>query len=415
MPNSSLSANGWYGETADEPRSPVQHRPPRKERKRRKERSPRARRTRKVIFRSLLGGLLVIAVYVGTTIYPYLTGPGTDSVSARIAEWGRDHHLSWAVTWLENATYTPPPTGGQLSPAQRRALLGPGATPRPHPSVTATAQPDVPANIPAQAANPLPGEGVWHTVTYDKAGAPVIEEAALRPDAQHTSELAYAAWMSQKALTFTLQPGYQQPGGSFPVSDQLAGSGLNGLVASWNGGFKIHPDDALGGYYADGVTAAPLVNGKEAEVFYRDGSMKIGVWGSDETMTPDVVGVRENLSPLVENGVVQVSSRAGSGTQWGYTINNDYYIARSGVGITARGDIVYIGGSALSVSTLADLLKAAGAVSAMELDINPDWVSFMTYSGQAASPNPVKLWDFVQAAGRYLQPASRDFVSVHLR
>jgi hypothetical protein len=368
-------------------------------------------------FRAVVAVVLVIAVYVGVTIYPYLSGPGTDSVAARVAEWGREHHLSWAVSWLENATYTPPPTGGSLSAAQRKALLGQSTAPdtHPHPSWSAAAPVDLPVDIPAQAANPLPGEGVWHPVTRDAAGNPVVEEAALRPDAQHTSELAYAAWMDQQALTFALQPGYQQPGGSWPVSDQVSGSALNGLVATFNGGFKVHPNDALGGYYADGKTASPLVAGKAAEVFYRDGSLKIGVWGSDLTMTPDVVAVRENLSPLVEGGAVQVGAGAGSSAQWGYTINNDYYIARSGVGITASGDIVYISGSALSVQTLAQLLKAAGAVDAMELDINPDWVSFMTYSGQESNPDPAKLWGFVQPADRYLQPASRDFVSVHLR
>lgn len=51
--------------------------------------------------------VLMMAGYVGVTIYPYLSAPGTDSVAARIAEWGRDHHLSWAVTWLEDSTYHP--------------------------------------------------------------------------------------------------------------------------------------------------------------------------------------------------------------------------------------------------------------------------------------------------------------------
>lgn len=390
--------------------------PGRRHHRPRRVRSPRVRRALKIASRTALAIVLVIAAYVAVTIYPYLSGPGTDSVTARVAEWARDHHFSWAVSWLENETYTAPPTGGALTPAQRKALLGQGAEPRhPHPTTPATTPVDLPANISAQAANPLPGEGVWHPVTGNAAGNPVIEEAALRPDAQHTSELAYAAWMNQKALTFTLHPGYQQPGGTWPVPDQVADSALRNLVATFNGGFKVHPNDALGGYYADGTTAAPLVSGKAAEIFYRDGSLAIGTWSAGQAVAPNVLAVRQNLSLLVSGGVVQVSARAGSGTQWGYTINNDYYIARSGVGITASGDIVYVSGSALSVATLAHLLKAAGAVNAMELDINPDWVSFMTYSGNAADPAPVKLWDFVQPADRYMQPASRDFVSVHLR
>jgi hypothetical protein len=69
----------------------------------------------------------------------------------------------------------------------------------------------------------------------------------------------------------------------------------------------------------------------------------------------------------------------------------------------------------LSVYTLAELLRAAGAVKAMELDINPSWVSFMSYSGSAANPSPNKLWDFAQPADRYFQPSDRDFVSVYTR
>ncbi|MBR7830754.1 phosphodiester glycosidase family protein [Actinospica sp. MGRD01-02] len=368
------------------------------------------------VLRGILCAVLAAAVYVGVTIYPYLTAPGTDRVAARVAEWGRDHHLSWAVTWLENQTYTAPPAGGALSAEQRRALLGgQGSAPHPHPTAAGAAPVDLPANIPAQASRPLPGEGVWHPVIYGPAGNPVLEQAALRPDDVHTSKLAYAVWMNQKALAFTLHPGYQQPGGSWPVPDSLSGAALKGLVATWNGGFKVHPDDALGGYYDNGVTAVPLVAGKASEVFHRDGSLSIGAWGTDVRMGPGVLGVRQNLSLLVDHGEIQATLGAGSGTQWGYTINNDFYIARSGVGITATGDIVYVSGSALSVSTLAHLLKAAGAVNAMELDINPDWVSFMTYSRDPVNPDPVKLWDFVQPAGRYLQPSSRDFVSVNLR
>ena len=84
--------------------------------------------------------------------------------------------------------------------------------------------------------------------------------------------------------------------------------------------------------------------------------------------------------------------------------------------MTANGDILYVGGSALSVYTLAQLLRQAGALYAMELDINPDWVSFMSYAGpDPANPTPTRLWDFTQAATRYYQPSSRDFVAVYRR
>jgi hypothetical protein len=372
-------------------------------------------RGRKIRRRILRGALLVFVVilgYVGYTIEPYLTYPGSDTVAARVAEWGRDHHLSWAVTWLENETYKAPPTGGKLSNQQVKTLQGATVSP------SQAARDELPANIPPLAAGSIPDEGVWHPVETDAAGVPILEWAGLRPDAQHTSDLAYVAWMNQKALTFQLHPGSQQPGGTFTTPDSIPPGARTNLVATWNGGFKVNPNDSLSGYYEDGKTVRALVDGKASEVFYKDGSIKIGDWGRDVSMTPQVVSVRQNLSLLVDNGQVMSAGDSGSGTKWGLTVNNAFFVPRSGVGETAKGDIVYVGGPDLSVDTLAKLLKQAGAVNAMELDINADWTSFMYYTatgGNAADPTPTKLWDFQQPADRYYQPSSRDFVAVYKR
>jgi hypothetical protein len=396
--------SGGDGDGPDGPAGPTGRR------KGKKPVPPHILRRRKIIRRSVLGVFLIFFGYVGITLYPYLTAPGTDRLSARVAEWGRDHHLGWAVTWLENTTYKPPATGGTLNSGQLSQLQGPTASAPP-----AKAAADVPTNIPPLAAGTIAGEGVWHPITTNAAGDPIVEKAALRPDAQHTSDLAYAVWMNQAALKFSLHPGYQQPGGTWQAPDSIGTTARNGLVATWNGGFKVKPDDALGGFYAEGKTAVPLVNNKAAEVFYKDGTIKIGLWGRDETMTADTVGVRENLSLLVDKSQLNVGPGDGSSAQWGYTIKNSYYIARSGVGMTAKGDIVYVSGGQLSVYTLAKLLQAAGCVYAMELDINPDWVSFMYYNGDPANPAPNKLWDFTQPANRYFEPSDRDFVSVYIR
>jgi hypothetical protein len=376
----------------------------------------RRRRRRRYALRSLLAVLVLVAGYVGFTLTPYLTAPGTDPLGARVAEWARDHQMSMLVTWLENESYTAPATGGKLSSAELAQLQSKKQQPAGAENLR-LAPADAPRNIPPFAVGSIPGEGVFSPLVLGPLGNPVVETAALRPDAEHTSNLAYVAWLNQHALSFTLNPGYEQPGGTWNEPDWLSPASRARLVATWNGGFKVDPDDAMGGFYEDGRTAVPLVDGKAAEVFYKDGSLKIGEWGRDVTMTPDVAAVRENLNLLVDNGTLAVGPDDGSGAEWGYTIRGWYYIARSGVGITAKGDIVYVGGTELSVYTLAKLLKAAGAVYGMELDINPDWTSFMTYDGlkNPVSPTPTKMWDFDQPADRYFAPSDRDFVTVHAR
>jgi hypothetical protein len=377
----------------------------------------RRRRRRKYALRSLLGVFLLIVAYVGITLTPYLTAPGTDPFNARVAEWARDHHMSMIVTWLENETYTAPATGGKLNSGQLAQLKSKKQGTDGVRENLKLAPADSPANITPMAAGSIPGEGVFSPAVLGPLGNPVVETAALRPDADHTSNLAYVAWLNQHALSFTLNPGYDQPGGTWDEPNSLTPDVRARLVATWNGGFKVNPDDAMGGFYEDGRTAVPLVDGKAAEVFYKDGSLKIGQWGRDLSMTPDVSAVRENLNMLVDNGDVMVGEHDGSGADWGYTINGWYYIARSGVGMTAKGDIVYVGGTELSVYTLAKLLKAAGAVYGMELDINPSWTSFMTYNGLQNPKNPsaTKMWDFAQPSDRYFSPSDRDFVSVHAR
>ena len=76
---------------------------------------------------------------------------------------------------------------------------------------------------------------------------------------------------------------------------------------------------------------------------------------------------------------------------------------------------MYAGGPAMSVLSLAKTLQNAGAVRAMELDINTDWVSAYTYvNDPATDPNApvvgIKLGgDMSRSGDRYLQLGERDF------
>jgi hypothetical protein len=103
---------------------------------------------------------------------------------------------------------------------------------------------------------------------------------------------------------------------------------------------------------------------------------------------------------------------------WGATLGGAYYVWRSGIGVTRDGRIIFVYGPALDVRTLADLLKRAGCVSAMQLDINPDWMSFMYYlpKHHPGDPSPVNLLpDQVQPPDRYYEGANRDFTAVYAR
>ncbi len=138
-------------------------------------------------------------------------------------------------------------------------------------------------------------------------------------------------------------------------------------------------------------------------------------------MTPGVQAVLQNLVPMVDQGQVSASATYHDSRVWGSTLSGSVVVARSGVGVTANGALVYVAGPALTAKTLAEALQRAGAVRAMTLDINPEWVTFNIFTHPyPATPTEVvgtRLYPQMQrSANRYLYPTqeSRDFFEVSL-
>ncbi|MEU9099885.1 phosphodiester glycosidase family protein [Streptomyces sp. NPDC048361] len=360
------------------------------------------------------GALAVGLLCVGTLGYSVgeaLTYPGDDSTAARLAGWAREHELGPVVDKLENLQYEldPPQVGGALpSAALARMKATAPAVPISHRGVPLRT-PMRPLVTPG-----LPGEGVWRVLSAAH-GEPVVQGTYVRPDGDHTSYQAAVAWISGKKARFELHPGVREPGGSFDVPPTIPEGSRTGLLATWNGGFKVTDGGSRGGFYLHGETAGELRDGAASEVFYKDGSIKIGQWGRDVRMAPDVVGVRQCLELMVDNG--QVVPDIDVDAKWGATDQSRMFVERSGVGVTAQGDVIMVVGQALTARTLAELMRQAGAVRAMPLDMNRAWPSFMSYDGakSPAHPEPINILDFENPPERYYNQATRDFVAVYAK
>ncbi|MBD0745070.1 phosphodiester glycosidase family protein [Streptomyces sp. CBMA152] len=380
--------------------------------KRRRDLTPPQLRRRRIAVRSTLVVCLLGAGTVGWSVSDALTYPGDDSTAARLAGWAREHRLGFVVDKLENLQYEldPPKVGGTLPQESLARMRKAAALPPP------AARSGLPLRAPMRplVAPALPGEGVWRPLV-EAHGRPIVQGTYVRPDSAHTSYEAAVAWVSAKDARFQLHPGLREPGGSFSVPPNIPKGERAGLVASWNGGFKVTDGGSRGGFYLDGRTAGQLRDGAASEVFYRDGSIRIGVWGRDMRMTPDVVGVRQCLELMVDGG--SVVPDIDNDSKWGATDQSKMYVARSGVGVTAEGDVIMVVGQALSARTLAELMERAGAVRAMPLDMNRAWPSFMSYDGSRTpdSPVPTNILDFENPPERYYNQATRDFVAVYAR
>ena len=358
------------------------------------------------------------------------------SFAERGAEWMRDNHLGGVLNTVESwwLRAHQPEAGG----VPRRAIeSNPVEQAGPTTTVKAIA-PHLPkppnVQVPEGVA-PVPNEGVWLPVGPLIGGAQSMYTTQVRPDSVHTSILDGLAWMDPKLLKFQLFPGTEEPGGRWENAGQVPMDQRLALVAAFNSGFRNQDD--RGGFYLNGQYREDLRDGAASLVFYADGRVQVGVWGRDAQMGPDVVGVRQNLDLIIDNGggppnpggVPGATAAPGAlvpglvdniDGKWGATFGNKVYAWRSAVGVTADGAVVFGYGDGLSSLSLANLMLRAGCVRAMQLDINTVWTTFNFYNTtRFLDPTSVEgtklLPESFKSANRYLSPDARDFVGVFQR
>ena len=181
-----------------------------------------------------------------------------------------------------------------------------------------------------------------------------------------------------------LHAGSVQPGsnGSWLNGPEVGPAERASLLAAFNAGFKTA--DSRGGWFSEGRSAVPLVAGAASVVTYADGGVDIGSWGT-EVPAPNrvVASVRQNLQLLIDNGQAQLQSPSSEyqlEQWWGVAFQGAPLVARSSLGITANGTLVWAAGTDVSIPALTDALLAHGVVRALELDINAPLVRGFLYS-----------------------------------
>jgi hypothetical protein len=218
----------------------------------------------------------------------------------------------------------------------------------------------------------------------------------------------------QRLVTLTLHAGSTQPGGSgWRFGDVIAPAEQHHLLAAFNSGFQ--ESYGGGGFEQRGRVGWPLKPGFASVVTYADGTSDVGAWdhGVPAPGRP-VAAVRQNMHLLIDAGVIPGNVDSCIKACWGDPLDEQPIVARSGLGVTATGQLLWAAGHNLSVRALADALHAAGAVRAMELDINPAWVAGYLYFHPHGKPIvPVALapgQSYVDSA--FLAPYYRDFFTV---
>ena len=180
------------------------------------------------------------------------------------------------------------------------------------------------------------------------------------------------------------------------------------LLACFNGGFKASA--GAGGFEVDGQVLTPLTNGLASLVIDTAGVGYVGVWGQDAPPAgASIASVRQNLPPLIDGG--QPSSQINAISAWGATLGGGSFVARSALGEDPSGDLLYAASMSTVPVDLATALIDAGAVRAMEMDINPEWVQMDTAATPGA-PLVAQIPGQNRPADQCQIGWTRDFVAV---
>ncbi len=379
----------------------------------------RTRRTRPIVARrhrvrriALIASLLAL-VPAAFSYVKSIGEPSNSSLGIRTVEWLREHGAAGIVSQVESTYYslTAPSKGGPTL----RTLPRVGASGSARSAAAAAAQRSAAAYRPPRVAPllrpALPGEGVWRPARSEPvAGAPLLL-TTLRDQPEYPRVVAGLAWIDTKRTTVTLHPGRQEPAVELPRGAmEVPQAGRDRLLATFNSAFKL--SDSHGGVALNGHTYAPMRDGQATFVGYANGSVNVIEWVNGSTVPSSVVFARQNLPLIVDHGRPSPNLTNG---EWGVTVGNAVLVWRSGIGVDSRGNLVYAAGNDQSAQSLARVLIRAGAVRAMELDINSYWVSFITYGAPGAADPVNMLPEMNRPATRYLEPDDRDFFTVYSR
>ena len=187
------------------------------------------------------------------------------------------------------------------------------------------------------------------------------------------------------------------------------------LLAVFNGGYKARHGNF--GMMLAGDTFVPPRDDACTIGLMKDGSVEVATWPELAGSAASMTAFRQTPPCMVERGALHAALDADEHQKprkWGASEEGEVEIRRSAVGVDATGRVLLYGlGEWTTAKALAEGMKAAGAVTAAQLDINWSYTFFLSY-GRAAGGALEVTSTLVpkikhSKVGYVVKPAHRDF------
>src|SRR5262245_5649866 len=358
--------------------------------------------------RRLLVVAVVLILLLSPLIYSYaswMLEPSSTAFFPRSVEWVRADvpFGNRLVDEIEHIYYTAnaPSKGGP----QLTSLPSAG-----HPSKTPSGA-AWPPRIKPVFRHPLPGEGIWKPTGPPVNGAPPVLVTTFRTEVAYPRIVAYLAWFDHTRTSLAFYPGrYEPPHAAIRGPMMVPYDQRSRLLATFNSGFIY--SDVNNGSTDNGRINEPLAKGNATLLGYRNGRLAIVIWNGGPDAGPNVAWARQSLPPIVWHG--RLNPNLNDSSQWGFTVGNAVRVWRTGVGIDRQGNLIFAAADDQTVITLARILQRAGAVRAMQFDINADWHTLITYAHHHGL-RATQVGPSNQPDTRYLSPHDRHLFAVYKR
>lgn len=286
-----------------------------------------------------------------------------------------------------------------------------------------------PPKVPSRMPEPQPGEGEWFPfappwLLRHPGAPPGFYKTALRwPDARPSLVVMVAMDLRQYQLEMVagLSTPWSSTGnrgaGRIPRDPAV----LSRTVAAFNGGFQT----AHGPFGMMSDHEVVLEPWQKTATLARmdDGRVLLGTWNNSIEVPEGMRSFRQNMPPLLEDGVWNPARRR----HWGGTISDldQVNTTRSAVGYRGEHVLIWAWSREISARGIAEALMEAGCVYGIHLDMNPAHAGFGLLSIDAStlqangkvtsfrSEAPSKAQSF--DLSRFVQRNGKDFFYLTLR
>ncbi len=315
---------------------------------------------------------------------------------ARQISWLGVDRMQWVkavayggLDWVEQRFPAAPgqdvPEATDLSPAPAAgAAAPPNASGWPPPALDVLADP------------PLPGEGEWRSIAGDPfiterpALPPPIFTSFIRPDPDEDATRVLIALWDPRRVDLHFATGTEEP----KSATGEVGSGLiprdpavlSRLIGAFNGGFQT--SHGAWGTFVNGKLYVPPRPFAATVARFEDGSVGFGTWPTSTAIPAEIDSFRQNLTPLVSQGVFNPYERqwwGGVPIGWKDTTRT----VRSALCATREGFLAYFYGSRADHVALGQALLLARCEYGIHLDMNSGHTGFEFYSVVPASEPPL--------------------------